>query len=79
MTNLWAEIARMKREFPIGSQVIINEDVEEIYWGEEVGGRLAEVTAYDIEEGMLELVTETGKEIALYPDEVQRYFPNQVC
>ena len=79
MINMWVEVARLKREFPIGCFVIIDEDVEEIYWGEEVGGKIAQVIGYDIEEGLLELVTETSKELALYPDEVERHFESQVC
>lgn len=79
MINLWADLAKMRRDFPIGSEVIIDEDIEEVYWDEEVGGKIAQVTGYDIEEGLLELVTEAGKEIALYPDEVERHYPSQIC
>lgn len=84
MTNIWVDFAAMKRDFPINSKILINEDVEEAYWGEEVGGQVAMVFGYGIampipEVGMLQVVTAIGKEYAIFPDECELYFESQVC
>ena len=79
MINCWADLAKMRRDFPINSTIVIDEGVEETYWGEEVGGKMAKVTGYIIPDGMLEVVTETGKEIEIYPSDATLYIEPQMC
>jgi hypothetical protein len=73
MINPWAEIAKMKKDFPINSMVMVNEDVEGI------GGMILKVTGYFIEEGIIELTGANGREFELYPEEIEPYFESQVC
>jgi len=77
MHNLWADLAKMKRDFPIDSLVVIDDDVQQD--GEDISGMIAKVGGYLIEEGMLYLFTETGREFAIYPEEASPHFANQVC
>jgi len=79
INNVWAELSELKKDFPLGSKVLIKEEVEDDHWGLEIGGKLAEVVGYDIYEGMIELITETGLPISLYCDEIELYFESQVC
>lgn len=79
MINVWADLAKMKRDFPIGHLIIIVEATNgSNYWEDHIG-RIAKVEGYAIEEGMLYAVFENGMEIAIFPDEAELYFASQVC
>jgi hypothetical protein len=77
MINPWADLAKMKRDFPLGVLVVVDDDVED--GDDDIGGMILKVTDYLIEEGMIELTGENGREFLLYPEEIARHYENQVC
>jgi len=77
MINPWADLAKMKRDFPIGVLVVVDEDVTD--GADDIGGMILKVIGYEIEQGWLELVSENGREFVLYPDEITRHYESQVC
>ena len=78
--NVWAYLSNMKKEFPIGLTIEVDDDViQNFYWDYGTTSRLVKVIGYVIEEGMLIVANSAGIEFSVYPEEVEHYFEPQVC
>jgi hypothetical protein len=80
MFNVWSYLSKMKKEFPLGCKVEVDEEtIMNFYWDYGTTSRVAKVIDYVLEEGMLVVVNAAGLEFSVYPDEVEPYFEPQVC